>query len=39
MIAAYKAGGFGFEILVKPVHPQELIRKLKSASPEVQNVA
>jgi DNA-binding response OmpR family regulator len=39
MIAASRAGDFGFEVLVKPVHPQELIRKLKSSSLKIQNVA
>jgi DNA-binding response OmpR family regulator len=39
MIAQSKAGDLGFEVLVKPVHPQDLIRKLHVAALEVRNVA
>ncbi len=39
MIAKSKAGDLGFEVLVKPVHPQDLIRKLHVAALEVRNVA
>jgi DNA-binding response OmpR family regulator len=39
MVAASQAGNFGFEILVKPVHPQELIRRLKGAAVQERNVA
>ena len=39
MIARSKAGDMGFEVLVKPVHPQELIRKLQTAATKVRSVA
>jgi CheY-like chemotaxis protein len=40
MIAKSQARDLGFEVLVKPVHPQELIRKLQTASISAQrNVA
>ncbi|HEY3704654.1 MAG TPA: response regulator [Terracidiphilus sp.] len=39
MIARSKAGDLGFEVLVKPVHPQELIRRLQNAAPPVRSVA
>jgi DNA-binding response OmpR family regulator len=39
MIVASKAGDLGFEVLVKPVHPQELLRRLHNAAVEVRNVA
>jgi DNA-binding response OmpR family regulator len=39
MIAKSMACDFGFEVLVKPVHPQELIRRLQNAAPPVRSVA
>ena len=39
MIARSKAGNLGFEVLVKPVHPQELLRRLHNAALEVRSVA
>jgi DNA-binding response OmpR family regulator len=39
MIAQSQAGDLGFEVLIKPVHPQELIRRLHSAALEVRSVA
>jgi len=40
MIARSKASDLGFEVLIKPVHPQELIRKLQRASASAErNVA
>jgi DNA-binding response OmpR family regulator len=39
LIAGSKAGDFGFEILVKPVHPQELLRRLHDAALAVRSVA
>ncbi len=39
MIANSKASDFGFEVLVKPVHPRDLLIKLQNASPEIKNVA
>ncbi len=39
MIARSKAGDLGFEVLVKPVHPQELLRRLHNAAIEVRSVA
>jgi hypothetical protein len=32
MIAKSHARDLGFEVLVKPVHPQELIRKLQTSA-------
>ncbi len=39
MIAQSKACDLGFEVLIKPVHPQELMRKLHNAALEVRSVA
>ncbi|UWZ82336.1 response regulator transcription factor [Occallatibacter riparius] len=39
MIARSKAGTMGFEVLVKPVHPQELLRRLHNAAVQVRSVA
>ena len=39
MIAKSDASHFGFEILVKPVHPRELLSRLQHALPEIKNVA
>jgi DNA-binding response OmpR family regulator len=39
MIARSKASDFGFEVLVKPVHPQELLRRLHDAPLEERSVA
>jgi DNA-binding response OmpR family regulator len=39
IIAKSKAGDLGFEVLVKPVHPQDLIRRLQSASMRERSVA
>ena len=39
MISKSKAGDLGFEVLVKPVHPQELIRRLQNAAVKVRSVA
>jgi DNA-binding response OmpR family regulator len=39
MIARSKAGDMGFEVLVKPVHPQELLRRLQTAAVQVRSVA
>jgi DNA-binding response OmpR family regulator len=39
MIAKSSARDLGFEVLVKPVHPQELIRKLQTAAVQVRSVA
>jgi CheY-like chemotaxis protein len=39
MIARSKADDLGFEVLVKPVHPQELLRRLHDAALEVRSVA
>ena len=39
MIAKSKAQDLGFEVLVKPVHPQELIRRLQNAATKVRSVA
>lgn len=39
MIAKSEAGDLGFEVLVKPVHPRDLLDKLKNAIPAIKNVA
>jgi DNA-binding response OmpR family regulator len=39
MIAESSAGDFGFEVLVKPVPPQELILRLRKAAVPVRSVA
>jgi DNA-binding response OmpR family regulator len=39
MIARSEADDLGFEVLVKPVHPQELLRRLRDAALEVRSVA
>jgi DNA-binding response OmpR family regulator len=39
MIAKSKAGDMGFQVLVKPVHPQELIRRLQAAPVQARRVA
>jgi DNA-binding response OmpR family regulator len=38
MVSKSTARDLGFEVLVKPVHPQELLRKLDSVALEVRNV-
>lgn len=39
MIQKSTARDLGFEVLVKPVHPQELLRKLRVAALETRSVA
>jgi DNA-binding response OmpR family regulator len=39
MLGKSKAGNMGFEVLVKPVHPQELIRLLQAAPVQARRVA
>jgi DNA-binding response OmpR family regulator len=39
MIAKSNGRDLGFEVLVKPVHPQELLNKLKTAAVQVRSVA
>jgi DNA-binding response OmpR family regulator len=39
MIAKSHARDLGFEVLVKPVHPQELMRRLKTAVIQMRSVA
>jgi len=39
MIARSPARDLGFEVLDKPVHPQELIRRLRGAAVQVRSVA
>ena len=39
MIARSKASGLGFEVLVKPVPPQELLGRLRDVAMEVRSVA
>lgn len=39
MLGKAKAGDIGFEVLVKPVHPQELIRRLQAAPVQTRRVA
>ncbi|HWG21444.1 MAG TPA: response regulator [Terracidiphilus sp.] len=39
MLARSPARSFGFEVLVKPVHPQALIQRLLQGAAEVKNLA
>jgi CheY-like chemotaxis protein len=39
MVAKSQARDLGFEVLVKPVHPKDLIQKLQTAAVQVRNVA
>ena len=39
MLAKSQARDLGFEVLVKPVHPKDLIQKLQTAAVQVRNVA
>jgi DNA-binding response OmpR family regulator len=39
IIAKSHASDLGFEILVKPVHPRDLLNKLRNAIPAIKNVA
>ncbi|HVX56691.1 MAG TPA: response regulator [Candidatus Saccharimonadales bacterium] len=39
LLKQFKAQNLGFEVLVKPVHPQELLRKLHDAAVEMRSVA
>jgi DNA-binding response OmpR family regulator len=39
MIEKSKANDLGFEVLIKPMHPQELILRLRKAAVQVRSVA